>query len=263
MTPARTAADTRLQLTPSALSSLAATGVRAATDVPRYSASSVSKLEPRVDSVTVPSTGGVNCHQTDGPPLLPAWAGSPVCLVAPLLVPSTGLLDVSDRVAGASKRSLAGAAAGPVVEANSRRSGEPGPVAVSTPRVEDAARDDATCAGLQVGRWASIIAAAPATCGAAIEVPDIIFVAVALSATPRDHVAGGEQVDTSCRSWRTTPRRVRRRAGPDGDRRRTPRAGEAVAGVGVLVAGGDRDGHARPRSTARTAASRCWRRRRG
>src|SRR6266404_692437 len=37
--------------------------------------------------VTLPAAGAVHDHQTDLPPTLPAWFGSPVSLVAPTLEP--------------------------------------------------------------------------------------------------------------------------------------------------------------------------------
>src|SRR5437762_11344089 len=37
--------------------------------------------------VTLPAAGAVQDHQTDLPPALPAWFGSPVSLVAPTLEP--------------------------------------------------------------------------------------------------------------------------------------------------------------------------------
>ena len=46
----------------------------------------MSKLLPTVSIVTEPPTAGVQAYQIDPPPALPAWLGSPVCLVAPVLV---------------------------------------------------------------------------------------------------------------------------------------------------------------------------------
>ena len=37
--------------------------------------------------VTLPLAAGVHDHQTDRPPALPAWVGSPLSLVAPTLLP--------------------------------------------------------------------------------------------------------------------------------------------------------------------------------
>ncbi len=54
------------------MSSLDATRVRLATEEPRYTASTVSKSEPWVVSVTLPSEGAVNRHHTDCPPPLSA-----------------------------------------------------------------------------------------------------------------------------------------------------------------------------------------------
>jgi hypothetical protein len=47
----------------------------------------VSKLEPNVEIVTGPVCGAVHEYQTDAPPLLPAWFGSPGSLFAPTFVP--------------------------------------------------------------------------------------------------------------------------------------------------------------------------------
>src|ERR1700754_2729725 len=53
--------------------------------------------------------GAVHEYQTEWPPALPAWSGSPVCLVASKFEPET---EVSREIAWASaKSSLAGAAA--------------------------------------------------------------------------------------------------------------------------------------------------------
>jgi len=37
--------------------------------------------------VTEPDADGVHCHQTEAPPVLPAWFGSPDSFVAPTLEP--------------------------------------------------------------------------------------------------------------------------------------------------------------------------------
>ena len=47
----------------------------------------MSKLLPNVLIVTLPAEGAVHVHQTDLPPALPAWLGSPVSLVAPTFEP--------------------------------------------------------------------------------------------------------------------------------------------------------------------------------
>ncbi len=44
---------------------------------------------PAVVICTVPDADGVHCHHTDLPPVLPAWLGSPLSLVAPTLLPVT------------------------------------------------------------------------------------------------------------------------------------------------------------------------------
>src|SRR5207249_310274 len=62
-----------------------ATGVRLETEEPVYTASKVLKALPLVVKVTLLLFGAVQFHQTDLPPVLPAWLGSPVCLVASTL----------------------------------------------------------------------------------------------------------------------------------------------------------------------------------
>ncbi len=47
----------------------------------------MSKLLPAVLTVTWPAAVGVIFHQTDAPPPLPAWRGSPVSFVADALLP--------------------------------------------------------------------------------------------------------------------------------------------------------------------------------
>src|SRR5881628_1928210 len=63
--------------------------VRADTDEPVYTPSNVSKLLPLVVMVVLPEAGAVQDHQTDLPPPLPAWLGSPVSLLAPAFEPVT------------------------------------------------------------------------------------------------------------------------------------------------------------------------------
>src|SRR3954468_7786823 len=69
------------------MSSLAAHTASAATTPPVQTPSRVSKEEPTVSTVTVPLEGAVQVNQTDAPPALPAWSGSPASLVAPALEP--------------------------------------------------------------------------------------------------------------------------------------------------------------------------------
>src|SRR5262245_18528295 len=63
---------------------------------------------------------------------------------------------------------------------NSRRLGEPLPRPATTPVVASATSLSRTCCGVHVGCADTMMAAAPVTCGAAIEVPEIMFVAVSL-----------------------------------------------------------------------------------
>ena len=53
----------------------------------------MSKLLPKVLIVTFPAEGAVQDHQTDLPPLLPAWLGSPASLVAPEFTPASAAED--------------------------------------------------------------------------------------------------------------------------------------------------------------------------
>src|SRR5207247_211298 len=72
--------------------------------------SSVSKLEPAVLIVAWPEAGAVQLYQTDLPPALPAWFGSPASLVASTFVPVTLPL-VPVIACAAAKLSLFGAVA--------------------------------------------------------------------------------------------------------------------------------------------------------
>ena len=64
------------------------------------------------------------------------------------------------------------------METKSSRFGDPVPAPVTTPVVESATRRSRTCAGVKLGFAESTNAAAPATCGVAIDVPLMVFVAV-------------------------------------------------------------------------------------
>src|ERR1035437_494024 len=50
------------------------------------------KVLPTVSSLTVVATGATHDHQTEAPPLDPAWLGSPDSLVAPTFEPVTEAL---------------------------------------------------------------------------------------------------------------------------------------------------------------------------
>src|SRR4051812_35258951 len=58
----------------------------------------------------MPLTLGFHFHQIDAPPLLPAWFGSPVSFVAPVLVPNT-VPPPTSTVAAVAKSSFVGAGA--------------------------------------------------------------------------------------------------------------------------------------------------------
>src|SRR5256885_854070 len=97
---------TRLVWLPPELSSLP-TAVRLDTAEPVYTPSSVSKLLPMVSTTAWPVPGEVQAYQTECPPALPAWLGSPVSLVAPTLVPvAEGVLPL--RTLALAKLSFAG-----------------------------------------------------------------------------------------------------------------------------------------------------------
>jgi hypothetical protein len=68
--------------------------------------------------------------------------------------------------------------AGAVASTYSSRSGEPAPGSPTAPGVASASSSAVTCAGVHVGCSARISAAAPVTCGAAIDVPLPVRVAV-------------------------------------------------------------------------------------
>ena len=92
------------------MSSLAAIWVRPFTAVPVYAASTVSKPDPVVSMVAWPVTGAVQRYQTEAPPELPAWLGSPASLVAPTLESALRATDVPLSVCAAAKALLGGAA---------------------------------------------------------------------------------------------------------------------------------------------------------
>ncbi len=98
----------------------------------------------------------------------------------------------------------------------------------------------ATSRGLAVGWVCSTSAAMPATCGDAIDVPEIVFVPPP-SHVGRDVDARGEQVDAAA-VVRERRARVRARRGGDSERR-GGRCGREVARREAVVAGGDGEGH--------------------
>src|SRR5438105_3169238 len=71
--------------------------------------SRVSKPEPTVSTVAVPLAGAVQRYQTEAPPALPAWLGSPDSFAAPAFEPVT--VPLAPEIACAfAKLSFAGAA---------------------------------------------------------------------------------------------------------------------------------------------------------
>jgi hypothetical protein len=69
---------------------------------------------------------------------------------------------------------VGGAVVLPAGSLKSNRFGLPDPESVTTPVVADVTMRFATSAGVSVGRCPSSTAAAPATCGAANDVPEVI-----------------------------------------------------------------------------------------
>src|SRR5438067_1179631 len=62
-----------------------------------------------VSTVAWREPGAVHCHQTECPPVLPAWLGSPDSLVAPALLP-VALAELPVSLLALAKLSLAGLA---------------------------------------------------------------------------------------------------------------------------------------------------------
>src|SRR5215831_9755566 len=81
--------------------------VRFDTEAPIKTPSTVSKVLPKVEIVTLPDAGAVQDHHTEAPPELLAMGGSPGSLVAPTFEPVTVMLEPVMRVALAN-RSLTG-----------------------------------------------------------------------------------------------------------------------------------------------------------
>jgi hypothetical protein len=69
-------------------SSLLATSVNPLTVLPVYTARIESNELPRVSTSTAPLAVAVQLYQTEAPPMMPAWSGSPACFVAATLVPA-------------------------------------------------------------------------------------------------------------------------------------------------------------------------------
>ena len=139
--------------------------------------------------MTVPDSVAVQLYQIDleDPAPAPTWDGSPASRVALTVEPVTA---ESEESAGAeAKLSLAGgvgAGAGGGAGAGfgmvaapvkRRRLGEPVPGLVTTLVVAALLRAPATWPGSAVASRERTSAAAPATCGEAIEVPEIVLVA--------------------------------------------------------------------------------------
>ena len=146
----------------------------------------MSKLLPCVLSARVPSAVAVHVYQVDAdePKFALTCAGSPASCVAATVVPVTAASEV--RGVALEKLSFAGgvgpgagggcgAELSPVYRS---RFGEPAPASVTTPVVAADPIVAATCAGVLSGLAERIRAASPATCGDAIEVPEIVLVAV-------------------------------------------------------------------------------------
>ena len=99
--------ETVLSRTVELLLSFDATAVNAPTEVPVYTARTVSKADPSVRRVQMPELGAVNAHQTDFAAEFPACAGSLVSEVPSVLFPVS--VQVAVEVATAvAKESFAG-----------------------------------------------------------------------------------------------------------------------------------------------------------
>src|SRR5690606_30427828 len=134
-----------------------------------------------VTSVLLPLTALPSCSGT--PPLLVA-CGSPRCHwpVVAVSVP-LGLVVQPVAVSKSSANTVVpggGSSLPPPLSTNSNRFGEPVPGLVTTFWVASATSLSRICAGVQVGFAEAISAAAPATCGEAIDVPLMVLVAVLL-----------------------------------------------------------------------------------
>ena len=151
----------------------------------------------------------------------------------------------------------------PVPGTASRRFGEPVPGLVILFSVALAVRAPATWAGVRVGVALRIRAAAPATCGAAIEVPLIVLVAVSPVLQAEVMFWPGAkmsvqvpQLENEARASVFVEALTVIASGV--------RAGEALQALAFVVAGGDRVGDtAGDRALHRRRRARRWRRRRG
>jgi hypothetical protein len=117
----------------------------------------------------VPEAGAVHCHQTDLPPLLLAWLGSPVSFVAlrfqPVLWPASPVKDEA-----LTKLSLLGA---PCAASRFSR-GVTMPLRLSVTKVPLSVRRARRIVAVSLGKACAITATAPATSGAEKEVPPTV-----------------------------------------------------------------------------------------
>ncbi len=191
-------------------------------------------------------------------------AGSPRCQapVVAVSVPS-GLVVQPVAVSKLSEKTVVTGGGGVPLLTNSSRFGEPVPAPVTTPVVESATSRSRTWAGVKLGFADSTNAAAPATCGVAIDVPLMVFVAV----------LDVDQADVMLEPGAKMSRQVPKF---ENDERASvcvveptviaaaDAGGRGVARVGVGVAGRDRVADAGADRVGRPRCrSRCWRRRRG
>src|SRR5215218_3512889 len=122
--------------------------------------------------VVVPLACGVHLYHTDFPPALPAWLGSPASLVAFTLVPvAVAFAPVS--VCELANASLAGLEIGSPAASAMLILGlvTPPVTRVSVTGVPVLCRDERRLLTEAVGVFCLRSAHAPATCGAAMEVP--------------------------------------------------------------------------------------------
>src|SRR5690242_8809845 len=107
--------------------------------------------------------------------------------------PASGMLTSVPLVA---LQPVGGGGVVPPEPVNSSLFGEPVPGLVTTPEVALATRALDTVAGVAVGLAARYSAAAPATCGVAIDVPLIVFVAVVLEYQSEVMLTPGAKMST-------------------------------------------------------------------
>ena len=153
---------------------MAATGVKAPTLLPVYTAKTVSKLDPAVERVAAPLAGAVQLYQIENPGAWPAWEGSPVSAVALTELP-VRVQEVPVKPEAEAKLSLAGRTTGGALVL-ARALAKLSRPALALPVREGIgsvplSRREIRPVYVSVGYWAAKRASAPETCGVAMEVP--------------------------------------------------------------------------------------------